>query len=306
MSEGSEHGQQGRLPDFIVIGAAKAGTTSLHFYLSLHPEIFMSTPKEPRFFADAPEPLGRWSRGEAWYRGLFVTAKRLAGETSPTYAAAPSISGVPARISAMLPSAKLIYVVRRPFERLVSHYLMFYRTGRTELNFAEFIRDVPHALDSSCYGTQLAGYLEYFPLDRVMVVESDSLKNDRATTMRNIFFFLGADPAFRSPLFHHQRHIGWHEPYLGPRGRRIENSQLMKKVSQSLPHNIFTALKNVLLRPFSVSAPSTELPPDLKNRIDGKLFEEVQLLRRLTGLPLHSLTPAALSQNGGKVLSKNG
>jgi hypothetical protein len=88
MSDGSEHGQHGRLPDFIVIGAAKAGTTSLHFYPSLHPEIFMSTPKVPRFFADAPEPLGRWHPGEVWYRRLFVTTKRLAGETSPTYAAA--------------------------------------------------------------------------------------------------------------------------------------------------------------------------------------------------------------------------
>jgi len=266
----------------------------------------MSTPKEPRFFADAPEPLGRWSRGEAWYRALFVTTKRLAGETSPTYAAAPSISGVPARIAAAIPSAKLIYVVRQPFERLVSHYLMFYRTGRTGLNFVDFIRDVPHALDSSCYGTQLAGYLEYFPLDRVMVIESDSLKNDRAKTMRNVFSFLEVDPVFRSPLFHHQRHIGWHEPYLSPFGRRIENSRLMQTVGRSLPHNIFTALKNVLLRPFSVSAPSTELPPDLQSQIDEKLLEEAQLLRRLTGLPLASLTPAGRPRSGGKVLSKDG
>lgn len=265
----------------------------------------MSTPKEPRFFVEEPEPLGRWSRGVDWYRGLFVTGKRLCGEASPRYAAAPSVPGVPGRIATVLPSAKLIYLVRDPYQRLVSHYLMTCRAQQTAMSFAEFIESVPHALNCSCYGTQVAGYLDHFSRDRLLIVESESLKNDRATTMRNVFSFLGADPAFKSPLFHHQRHIGWHQPFLSPRGRWIENSRFMRKISHLLPHNVFTALKNVLLRPFSVSAPSTELPPDLKSQIDEKLLEEAQLLRRLTGLPLASLTPAGRPRSGGEVLSKD-
>ena len=78
-----------RWPDFLVIGATKAGTTSLDFYLSLHPDIHMARPKEPRFFIDDAEPIGRWSRGEEWYRSLFVSPKRLAGETSPLYTDEP-------------------------------------------------------------------------------------------------------------------------------------------------------------------------------------------------------------------------
>jgi len=280
----------GRLPDFLVIGAAKSGTTSLHFYLSLHPEIFMSTPKEPRFFADAPEPLGRWHRGLHWYRSLFDTQKRICGETSPTYAAAPSIPGVPARIAAVLPQAKLIYLVRSPYERLVSYFLMYRRTSKTDREFAEFLEQVPHVLDSCCYGTQLAGYLEYFSLDRILVVESQALKNERTATMRNIFTFLGADPTFKSPLFHHQRHIGWHEPFLTQRGQCILDSRPMKTISRFLPPNIFAMLKNILLRPFSGPAPSTELPPETRKRIDEKLAAEVRLLRRLTGQPLPSLS----------------
>ena len=166
--------KNGRLPYFLVIGATKAGTTSLHFYLSLHPEIFMSAPKEPRFFADAPEPLGRWNRGLDWYRGLCNTQKRLCGETSPTYSATPSIPGVPQRTASVLPSAKLVYMVRNPYERLASHYLTHYRTQETKLSFAEFLERVPHAFDSSCYGTQLSGYLACFPSNQILVVESES------------------------------------------------------------------------------------------------------------------------------------
>jgi len=89
----------GRLPDFIIVGATKAGTTSLDFYLSLHPEIQMVRPKEPRCFINAPEPVGRRYRGLDWYRSLFVSDKALCGENSATYAAAPSILGVPAQIA---------------------------------------------------------------------------------------------------------------------------------------------------------------------------------------------------------------
>lgn len=296
----------GRLPDFLVIGATKAGTTSLHFYLSLHPEIFMSRPKEPRFFADAPEPLGRWNRGLDWYRGLFVSAKRLCGETSPTYAAAPAISGVPRRIASLLPAAKFIYLVRSPYERLVSHYLMLRRTGRTELSFSEVIESFPHIFDSSCYGTQLAGYLEYFPIEQILVVESEALRDKRVPTLRNIFTFLGAHPAFQSPLFRHRRNVGWHEPYLSPLGRRLGDCRPMQKLGRLLPPNVFAALKNVLLRPFSVSAPSADLPPDTKKRIDEKLLAEVQLLRRLTGLPLRSLTAREPTPSAGLPPHENG
>ena len=266
----------------------------------------MSTPKEPRFFSDAPEPLGRWNRGLEWYRSLFITGKRLCGETSPTYTAAPAIPGVPARIATVLPSARLVYLVRSPYERLVSHYRAYYRAQQTVISFAEFIEHVPHALDCSCYGTQLAGYLEHFPLNRFLIVESESLKKDRVATMRQVLSFLGVDSGFTSPLFHYKRHVGWHEPYLSPRGRCLRDSRPMKKIRRLLSPNVFSALKNILLRPFSGPVPSTELAADVKKRIDEKLFEEVQLLRRLTGLPLRSLTADGSSQDSGVTPAKHG
>ena len=95
----SDHNRCGRLPDFIIVGATKAGTTSLDFYLSLHHEIHMARPKESLFFIDAPEPLGRWRNGIDWYRGLFRSEKRICGEASPAYTHAPALPGVPERMS---------------------------------------------------------------------------------------------------------------------------------------------------------------------------------------------------------------
>jgi hypothetical protein len=79
----------GRLPNFIVIGAAKRGTTSLHYYLSLHPEIFMSRVKEARFFGDERDSIGRWNRGLDWYNSLFQTTLPICGESSPAYTTWP-------------------------------------------------------------------------------------------------------------------------------------------------------------------------------------------------------------------------
>ena len=93
----------------------KTGTTSLDFYLSLHPEIHMARPKEPRFFIDAPEPLGRWHRGLDWYRGLFRSEKRICGEASPTYSNWSAKQGVFERMHSVVPDAKILFVVRERF-----------------------------------------------------------------------------------------------------------------------------------------------------------------------------------------------
>lgn len=279
----------GRLPDFLVIGAAKSGTSSLHFYLSLHPEIFMSTPKEPRFFVDAAEPMGRWARGLEWYRGLFVTEKRLCGETSAHYSASPAFSSVPARIASLIPSVKVIYLVRNPRDRLVSHYLMYYRGGKARLEFGEFLNRYPHALDSSCYGSQLTAYLEFFSLDQILIVESEKLQNERSSTLRSIFRFLGAAPDFSSPLFYHKRRVSWHEPYLNPLGRRILCTPPFQMLRKILPANLFSLFRNILFRPFSESAPSTILSDELEKQLRRKFANEISVLRQLTGMPLESL-----------------
>ena len=114
------HGREGALPNLIIIGGLKCGTTSLHHYLNLHPEIAMSRPKELNFFVSELN----WPLGRDWYAGHFDRSARIRGESSPHYTNRPSFNGVPGRMHELLGSdVRLVYVVRDPIDRILSHYL---------------------------------------------------------------------------------------------------------------------------------------------------------------------------------------
>ena len=280
---------EGRLPNFIVIGAAKAGTTSLNFYLGLHPEICMAKPKEPRFFVDASPPDGRWSLGVDWYKGLFKTSKRFCGEASPQYARAPHEAGVAGRIARLVPEAKIIYLVREPTARLRSAYLMDARRGSFEGTFAEYVERCPRALAASSYGTQLEEYLRHFSLENILVVESDDLQGRRRETLAKIFGFIGANADFSSPLFRMQLFVGIKARFPNQIGRRIQESRTMRWAKTVLPAGVFHHFRNLLLLPFAEAPPSVELPAHTEQHLKSVLRNEVTLLRQLTGLKLDSL-----------------
>src|ERR1700680_4934439 len=109
---------QPTLPNFLIIGAAKAGTTSLYNYLSVHPEIFMSKRKELSFF----DPQRRWHLGVEWYKSNFDASYPVNGEASPRYTRYPRTTGVPERIQQTLGTPKLIYILRDPINRLLAQY----------------------------------------------------------------------------------------------------------------------------------------------------------------------------------------
>jgi hypothetical protein len=188
---------QGALPNLIVIGAMKCGTTSLHHYLDLHPEIQMSTPKELKFFV---EELN-WSRGVDWYARHFDPATPVRGESSPQYTTYPRWTGVPERMRSLLPDAKLILAVRDPIERIVSHYLHMRAFGNERRDMPVALREEPAYVDRSRYWMQLQPFLEHYPSDSIMVVSAEELAGRRRETMRRVFGFLGVDAAFDSPQF---------------------------------------------------------------------------------------------------------
>lgn len=280
---------QGRLPDFIVIGATKGGTTSLDFYLSLHPEIQMARPKEPRFFVDEPPPVGGWSLGTEWYRGLFRSDKKICGESSPSYSAWPAVEGVVEKMHSLIPKAKLIYLVREPLDRLKSSYLMSVRYRGLIRSFSEYLETDQAARDSSRYGSQLRNFLRFYPLEQIMVVETADLETKRNETLERIFCFLGVSPDFRSPLFSHKRHVAaWHA-YPNAAGRRVLNSRLMMLLGHRLSKPIFYHFRNTLMYFFATPRPSTSLTANEYQILMDELSCEMNLLRELTGLPLESL-----------------
>jgi len=285
--------EEGRLPDFVVIGAAKAGTTSLDFYLGLHPEIFMARPKELRFFVDAPLPTGRWSLGEDWYTRQFITRKPACGESSPQYAISPR---APERMAAVVPNAKLIYLVREPMARLRSQYLMEVRRGVFVGSFAAYVEQRPPAVDHSCYGNHLERFLAHFSCDRIMMVESQELHVNRFATLQRIFRFLGVDDAFVTPRFHLVRHVGESEVFPTPLGMRLDRSRLMRHASRMLPSGVHHHLRNLVLSPFPAAPPSTALPEAKESELASLFRVQVELLRKLTGLSLPSLSLPEIRQ----------
>src|SRR5438045_1060522 len=106
------------LPTFIMIGSMKSGTTSLASYLGAQPDVFMTTPKEPRYFCDPRN----FQRGVEWYRALFAggVAASVRGEASTHYSRAMEYPGVPQRMAHLVPDVQLLYLLRDPIERIVS------------------------------------------------------------------------------------------------------------------------------------------------------------------------------------------
>jgi hypothetical protein len=190
-----------RIPDFIIIGAAKAGSTSLYRYLTRHPKIFMSVPKEPNYFARDE----RFGLGEAWYLSLFQSARsdQLCGEASTNYSNWPLYSDTVARMAELAPGAKLIYLMRHPVDRAYSHYIQLIQNIRTddpdykfERTFEEHIETDDSVIQSSNYMLQINQYLARYRRDQMLFLLFDDFIPDPQSSLIQVATFLGIDPSF--------------------------------------------------------------------------------------------------------------
>ena len=186
-------GHSGRLPDFLVVGGMKCGSTTLHGHLSNHPDLFLCSPKEPQFFSrDAV-----FSRGLDWYRSLFEEAgERLCGEASTCYSRAPHFGDVAKRIHAHLPDAKLMYLVRHPVDRAYSHYRHEAQVRMIEgsapvPSFEEMLEETSELLDTSDYWLQLQQYLAYYPREQIHVIRLEDLQARPGEVLDGAQRFLG-------------------------------------------------------------------------------------------------------------------
>ncbi|MGI9457225.1 MAG: sulfotransferase family protein [Aeoliella sp.] len=176
-----------RLPDFLIIGSPKSGTTSLYHYLQRHPGVFMSTPKEMSFFSKDEV----FARGLEWYGQLFQGARgdQICGEASTTYSRWPTYANTVDRIAERLPNAKLLYIVRSPVERLYSFYAHRMR-DRVTTDIASFLQETPEAIHSGRYYSQIEQYLKRFPREQLHVLLLDDLKSDPTGTLELVRSFL--------------------------------------------------------------------------------------------------------------------
>ncbi|MGP1375873.1 MAG: sulfotransferase family protein, partial [Almyronema sp.] len=157
-----------RKPDFIIIGAMKCATTTLHEQLVAQPHIFMSTPKEPNFFSDDDQ----YAQGMDWYFNLFAaaTATDLCGEASTHYTKLPTYPHTIERLKQQVPQAKLIYMMRHPIDRLVSHYIHEWTQCVISTDINTAIAQHPELVAYGQYSFQLKPFFEAFGTQQILPV----------------------------------------------------------------------------------------------------------------------------------------
>jgi hypothetical protein len=267
----------GALPNLIVIGAQKCGTSVLHYYLSLHPEVSMSKPKELNFFIEERN----WPRGIDWYKAQFDAEARVRGEASPNYSAFPQHQGVPERMASVVPNAKLIYMVRDPLERIAAHWVHNYAKRREKGTLAEtLVHPNTSYVTRSKYAMQLERFLEHYPKEQVLVFQQSELRYKRMETLRQVFEFIGVDPDFNHPRFEQERHQTSGKTRATRLAVRLEKMGRGRR-GRLFPSNFWLVLDDRLPLRRAIKRPDVKAA--LPEETLGELRADGERLRELTG-----------------------
>jgi len=195
-----------KYPNLFVIGAMKAGTSSLHEYLHQHPDIFMSRLKEPQYFSPNRTPEGiLWGQGNpnpepgiGWYLRLFDGAGsvKYAGESTTNYAKEPVINGSAQHIYDFNPAARIVYILRDPLARIISHY-WYYVAAKVECRTFDraVAQDVQYKAYSD-YARQVRPYWRLFGMENVYLLTFEELLSNPHCAMRDLFGWLQVDSDF--------------------------------------------------------------------------------------------------------------
>jgi histone H3/H4 len=285
----------GALPTFFVIGAAKAGTTSMHYYLDLHPQIQMSSVKEPGYFAGPengrPYPSGRISELEE-YEALFDPSFAVRGEASPNYTFAPVRSGVPQRIKQLVPDAKFIYLVRDPIARTISHHKHRVALGEEQRTLESVLSDLSEAdslpeTSMSLYASQLEPYLAHFEQERIMIIDQADFFGKRERVLREVFAFLDVEETFWTPRFAKQLYQARERRRYPPGYEQLVGRRLAVHL-RWVPKSVRRALRRAVERVAFPRLSEAAVDDALQARLKTLYAEDVKRLRELTGMPFAS------------------
>lgn len=179
------------LPNLIVLGAMKSGTTSLHDYLNCHPDINMSSPKEIDYFVEEKN----YNKGLDWYKKHFNSEFKINGESSQNYSKRHYFKGVSEKIKNTIEECKFIYIVRDPLKRIESHYRENQFDTGVKINLNTIIENnIEHNIVlTSKYYFQLETYLKHYPKENFHVLTLESLNQNFDIEMSKIFKFLEVD-----------------------------------------------------------------------------------------------------------------
>lgn len=298
------------LPSFMIIGAAKAGTTSLYNYFKAHPEVFMSEVKEPNYFSlegGRPNLKGPLEPERVFnllhrktvtdrdaYERLFAAGGAKAiGEASPRYLYSAKAA---AAIREACGPIRLIAILREPFARAWSHFEMNRRRGLEPIaDFAAALEAEPgriaegyewdwHYLAVGRYAEQLERYVERFGKENLLVLLYEDLAAEPGQTLERAFRFIGVDEAFRPDL--EKRHHQARTPGRGPLARLAfapEDTTLGRLAMRVVPPKLGFQAQLLLQRLTGRKGkPKAARPdPELRRRVIGRMGAETDRLERL-------------------------
>ena len=272
------------LPNLIVVGAMKAGTTSLHSYLDLHPDVVMSSDKEMRFFTDPDcrSWLGR-------YQDYFHTGVRYRGESTPQYTKWPLFPGVADRMAELAPDARLVYLVRDPIDRLVAEFVEEATWGVMNGDIEDHLVDAeaPHnpLVATSRYATQLRELQRTFDPERILVVDLDSLADDPAEALARVFDFLDLPPIDLDEEALRPRNA-WGSKGALPGWYRALRRPALIRLAHRLPTERLSAFRAFVRGRVSKPVERPDPSQATLDRLRVVLAPEVADLRAMTGLEL--------------------
>ncbi len=237
----------------------KCGTTSLYEYLRAHSTIDMIRVKELNFYNNETH----WAFGRDWYESHFANDGRMRGDVNPNYAMFPLCQQVPERLHLLYPETRLIYSVREPVSRLVSHIQHNLAEGKETRDIEslcldlELGRDPFNYVGNSLYWMQLQRFLEFFPASQIQVVAAIDLKHDRGATLTGLLEFLDLPPFPSDDAFGFVSHESerkrrysaglrqlFHDPKFGSAA-----GTLVQFAKRLLPTSVYERLRSAASRP---------------------------------------------------------
>ena len=289
-----------RLPNFICVGAQKAGTSTLYHLLKQHPNICLPKEKETHFFLNGSD---KYDRGLAWYSNHFFnkcSQNSIVGEISPGYIYMPYI---PKRILKDIgKDIKLIFMLRNPIDRAYSGYLMTKRIAQEPLNFSEAILEEKNRIshsetyqkmysyaDRGFYAKQIEHYLQFFPIENMffIIMETDLLANTEKT-LYDLCDFLDI------PSYDFNTNVK-HNPAKEPKNKMLmhflysENFMKLRKIlkyllpSKKLRNQVKYMLNHINLKKIKKRVP---IDDSTYTRLQNLFYEDIKQLETITGKEL--------------------
>lgn len=293
-SEASE----GRWPDFLVVGAGRAGTTSLHQYLARHPDVYLPTTKAPSYWYAVARPAAAelpasFVRSERTYKSLFggCRADQRCGEVSPVYLAA---TDVPARVVSQCPDIRIVLILRHPVDRVYARWVARRRDGLEPTPTFEALldkewsqpleRDDAHAtyMASGIVTPTLRQWFALVPEERRLVLWFEDFARDTGGSMRTVCRFLGVRDDVDLGTARRHNASGGRIRHPLVRGIWAASFPLRRAVRPLVP----VSLRDAAFRLATRRVDALPLAAETRARLTARYAEEIRSLAELTGRDL--------------------